>query len=223
MHRLLLDKIGILNSYSDVEGNALANYQVCISLFYEALTSGEFCDPRRRLAHLLTMYGFLAYVITTIILVFVYPTADTPAPVVLTALWHIGALMICIGGYWFWFFIRVDVAAEGNSPFRVMRADLFILSLLANATLALIWSWLLSADRNGQHDDSLLVITALYLLSTFVLFGTVPWSKFSHMFFKPAAALQKHLEEADGSRNSLPPPTETPARLGRVPRDARNY
>ena len=42
-----------------------------------------------------------------------------------------------VGGYWFWFFIRVDVAAEGNSPFRIMRADLFILSLLASATLGL--------------------------------------------------------------------------------------
>ena len=29
------------------------------------LTSAEFCTARRRIAHLLTMYGFLAYVITT--------------------------------------------------------------------------------------------------------------------------------------------------------------
>ena len=37
--------------------------------------------------------------------------------------------MVCVGGYWFWFFIRVDVAAEGNSPFRLVRADLFVVSL----------------------------------------------------------------------------------------------
>jgi hypothetical protein len=24
---------------------------------------------------------------------------------------HIGGLMICLGGYWFWFFITIDVAA----------------------------------------------------------------------------------------------------------------
>src|SRR5436305_11489352 len=36
------------------------------------LTSGEFCDARRRIAHLLTMYGFLAYVGTTVIMVFAY-------------------------------------------------------------------------------------------------------------------------------------------------------
>jgi len=189
----------------------------------EALTSGEFCSLRRRLAHLLTMYGFLAYVIATIVLVFFYPTAGTPAPVIVSVLWHIGALMICIGGYWFWFFIRVDVAAEGNSPFRVMRADLFILSLLANATLALIWSWLPSAARNLSYLPEFYLISLLYLASIIVLFGSVPWSKFSHMFFKPAAAYQKHIEEADGSRAKLPTPADAPARLGSVRRHARNY
>ena len=43
--------------------------------------------------------------------------------------------MVCLGGYWFWFFIRVDVAAEGNSPFRFVRADLFIVSLVLSTTL----------------------------------------------------------------------------------------
>ena len=114
----------------------------------EVLTSGEFCNARRRVAHLLTMYGFLAYVITTAIMVFGYPTLATPTPAILPGLWYLGALMICGGGYWFWFFIRVDVAAEGNSPFRIVRADLFILSLLASATLALIWAILQAAGSS---------------------------------------------------------------------------
>ena len=101
----------------------------------EVLTSSEFCRAQRRIAHLLTMYGFLIYVVTTVIMVFAYPTPATPTPAVLPALWYIGALMICLGGYWFWFFIRVDVAAEGHSRFRIVRADLFILSLLASVTL----------------------------------------------------------------------------------------
>src|SRR5688572_26504811 len=96
----------------------------------DVLASGEFCNARRRVAHLLTMYGFLLYVITTAIMVFGYPTPAVPTPVLLPQLWWLGGLMVLLGGYWFWFFIRVDVAAEGNSPFRVMRADLFILSLL---------------------------------------------------------------------------------------------
>ena len=55
--------------------------------------------------------------------------------------------MVCLGGYWFWFFIRVDVAAEGNSPFRFMRADLFIVSLVLGTTFGLIWAWLLAAGN----------------------------------------------------------------------------
>jgi hypothetical protein len=184
----------------------------------EGLTSGEFCNARRRVAHLLTMYGFLAYAITTVIMVFCYPMSNVPTPAVLPALWHIGALMICIGGYWFWFFIRVDVAAEGKSPFRIVRADLFILSLLANATLALVWSWLQDSGSGWTT-----VFLCLYLLSGVVFFGSVPWSKFSHMFYKPAAAFQKRVENAGGWRSNLPDAADKPEIFGSPPRTARHY
>ena len=62
------------------------------------------------------MYGFLAYVIATATMVFAYPTAATPAPTLLVNVWWVGIIMLAVGCYWFWFFIRVDVAAEGNSP-----------------------------------------------------------------------------------------------------------
>src|SRR5215468_5975461 len=39
----------------------------------DVAASGEFCNAQRRVAHLLTMYGFLAYAITTAIMVFGYP------------------------------------------------------------------------------------------------------------------------------------------------------
>ncbi|MCW8874341.1 MAG: adenylyl-sulfate reductase, partial [Gammaproteobacteria bacterium] len=94
----------------------------------EVLTSGEFCNTRRRLSHLLTMYGFIIFVVTTAIMIFGYPTPATATPAILPQLWHIGALMLAVGGYWFWFFIRVDVSAEGLSWYRFERADLFILS-----------------------------------------------------------------------------------------------
>ena len=178
----------------------------------EVLTSSEFCNARRRIAHLLTMYGFLAYVITTFIMVFWYPTPATPAPAILPLLWYLGALMVCGGGYWFWFFIRVDVAAEGNSPFRVVRADLFILSLLASVTFGLIW------DISGTN-----LFLGLYLIATTVLFGSVPWSKFSHMFFKPAAAFQKRVEEANGSRSNLPSPADKPEIFGSARQLPRHY
>jgi hypothetical protein len=184
----------------------------------EGLTSGEFCNMRRRIAHLLTMYGFLMYVIATAIMVFSYPTPVTPAPAILPQLWSAGALMVCVGGYWFWFFIRVNVAAEGNSPFRIVRADLFILSLLASATLALIWAHVQAAGYSWRN-----IILGLYLLATTLLFGSVPWSKFSHMFFKPAAAFQKRVAEADGSRRNLPYPAAKPEVLGSAKRQPRHY
>ncbi|MDH3377704.1 MAG: adenylyl-sulfate reductase [Gammaproteobacteria bacterium] len=189
---------------------AVAIKTVCL----DVLTSAEFCSARRRIAHLLTMYGFVIYAITTAIMVF------SPLGSAMTALlWHLGALMICGGGYWFWFFIRADVAAEGNSPFRVMRADLFILSLLASATLALIWSFVQSWGVSTWSN----VFFWLYILATTVLFGSVPWSKFAHMFFKPAAAFQKRVAEADGSRDNLPAPADKREVFGSARRLPENY
>ncbi len=171
----------------------------------DVLASGEFCNVRRRIAHILTFYGFLAYIITTVIMVFSYPTADTPAPAILPVLWNIGALAVLVGGYWFWFFIRVDVAHEGNSPFRLLRADLFIVSLLVSVTLGLVWE-IAQATGNTLWTN---VFLALYILSTTVLFMSIPWSKFSHMFYKPAAAFEKRVVEANGSSN-LPAPAKSP-------------
>jgi len=185
----------------------------------EGLTSGEFCNVRRRLAHLLTMYGFILYLGTTIIMVFGYPTPASPAPGLLPALWYIGALMVCGGGYWFWFFIRVDVAAEGSSPFRLMYADLFVVSLVASTTLGLIWAIVQFVGATIWSD----VFLALYLLATTVLFGSVPWSKFAHMFYKPAAAFQKRVEQANGSRRNLPAPADKPATFGSGRQQPQNY
>lgn len=184
----------------------------------EGLTSGEFCNAQRRIAHLLTMHGFLVYILTTVIMVFWYPTPNTPAPAILPQLWYLGALMLCLGGYWFWFFLRVDVVAEGNSPFRVVRADLFILSLLASVTLGLVWA-VLQATGNSWTN----VFFGLYLIATTVLFGSIPWSKFAHMFFKPAAAFQKRVENANGSRSNLPAPADKPESFGSARQHPRHY
>src|SRR5512134_3690270 len=184
----------------------------------DVLASGEFCNARRRVAHLLTMYGFVIYVVTTAIMVFAYPTPATPTPAILPQLWWLGGLMACLGGYWFWFFIRVDVLAEGHSPFRVVRADLFILSLLASVTLGLIWAFL--QTRGGAVAGALF---GLYVIATTVLFGSVPWSKFAHMFFKPAAAFEKRASYANGTRSNLPAPADKPEQFGSARGQPRHY
>jgi len=179
----------------------------------DVLASGEFCNARRRIAHLLTMYGFVIYVATTAIMVFSPETSG-----VVPQLWWLGGLMVCLGGYWFWFFIRVDVAAEGGSPFRIMRADLFILSLLASVTLGLAWAFVQARGASGAH-----VLFGLYLLATTLLFGSVPWSKFAHMFFKPAAAFEKRVSQANGSRSNLPGPADKPETFGIAREQPRHY
>jgi hypothetical protein len=201
-----------------VDGSEIVSLAIRTALV-EGLTSAEFCSAQRRVAHLLTMYGFLAYVVTTVIMVFAYPTPATATPAIIPAIWYLGALLVCVGGYWFWFFIRVDVAAEGNSPFRLMRADLFVLALLASATLGLIWACAQSIGSTTWAN----VFLALYLAATTVLFGSVPWSKFSHMFYKPAAAFQKRLENANESRRNLPAPANTPATFGSGRRHPHHY
>ena len=184
----------------------------------DVLASGEFCNARRRLAHLLTMYGFVIYVVTTAVMVFSYPTPVTQAPALLPQFWWLGGLMVCLGGYWFWFFIRVDVLAEGHSPFRVVRADLFILSLLVSVTLGLVWAFL-----QARGNSAASVLFGLYILATTVLFGSVLWSKFAHMFFKPAAAFEKRVSNANGSRSNLPGPADKPEQFGIARGQPRHY
>ncbi len=166
----------------------------------EVLTSSEFASVRRRLSHLLTMYGFVIFVATTVILIFAYPTAASAAPDYLPMLWHLGAAMLCLGGYWFWFFIRVDVASEGVKWYNFNgRGDIFIVGLISTATFALLWSGTLASGGTLN-----MVFFALFILSSTILFSTVFWSKFAHMFFKPAAAYQKRCIKADGSRENMP-------------------
>jgi hypothetical protein len=164
----------------------------------EVITSAEFACTRRRLSHLLTMYGFISIVVATAVLVFNYPN-DTAAgiwPVV----WHIGAIMLCLGGYWFWFFIRVDVSSEGVKWYNFNgRGDIFIVSLITMATFALLWSGTLASG--GILN---MIFLVLFIACSTILFSTVFWSKFAHMFFKPAAAYQKKLVKADGSYENLP-------------------
>ena len=205
------------NADQPVSGSEMASIAVK-TVVVDVMVSGEFCNQQRRIAHLLGMYGFVAYAVATVIMVFSVATPVTPTPAIWPALWHIGALMVCVGGYWFWFFIRADVAAEGNSPFRLMRADLFILSLLASATFALIWSYLQSAGSTWAMPAF-----GLQVIATTVLFGSVPWSKFAHMFFKPAAAFEKRVAAANGSRSNLPPPVDKPATFGIARGEPRNY
>ena len=173
-------------------------------------TTSELGFGKRRLAHVLGMYGTILFWVSSSVLVFAYTGPGKLNSEIWSMLWHIGAILTCLGGYWFWFFLRVDVSAEAHPWYRIIRADLFVLALLACATFGLGWSY---TQFNGQVGLSFLFFT-LFVLANLVLFGGVYWSKFAHMFYKTGAAIQKNLAEADGSRDNLPPPADAPEQFG---------
>ena len=175
-------------------------------------TTSELGAGKRRVAHILGMYGTILFWIASAVMIFCYTSNDSTTPAVWPIMWHVGAIMTCLGGYWFWLFLRVDVLAEAHPWYRIIKADLFVLALLACATFGLAWSYTQSLDLNNRWDDKLFLI--LYIISNLVLFGGVYWSKFAHMFYKPGAAIQKNLAEADGSRDNLPPPADAPEQFG---------
>lgn len=172
------------------------------TLAIEVATSGEFCNPRRRISHVLMFYGFIFYLVTTIVMIFGYPTPETPTPVVIPVLWNIGVIMLLIGGYWFFFFLRVNVVYDGQPLFRLVLADLFIVTLLGSATFALIWAFM----QTTGNLTATKIAFGLYILFTTLLFGSVRWSKLAHMFYKPVVAFQRRLDEANGS-SALPAPS----------------
>ena len=68
---------------------------VAVKTAIDGLTSAELgdCSTRRQLAHMLTMYGFIAYTATTAMMVFGYQESATP--VIVANLWYFGAFMVC--------------------------------------------------------------------------------------------------------------------------------
>jgi len=176
----------------------------------DILTTSELGAGKRRVAHLLGMYGTILFWLASVIMIFCYASTDSVTPSIWPILWHVGAIMTCLGGYWFWLFLRVDVYSEAHPWYRIITADLFVLSLLAAATFGLIWSFLQSSNISVWDD----LFLFLFIISNIVLFGGIYWSKFAHMFYKPGAAIQKRLAEADGSNENLPYPTDKPKQFG---------
>ncbi len=191
-------------------GNSEKIKIIAKTVVHDIGTTSELGFGKRRLAHVLGMYGTILFWIGSAVMIFCYSSAYAVTPKIWPVIWHVGAILTCLGGYWFWLFLRVDVSAEAHSVFRLIQADLFVLALLASSTFGLIWSFLISNGFKGW--DNLFLV--LFAVSNIILFGGVYWSKFAHMFYKPGAAIQKNLAEADGSRDNLPPPAEAPEQFG---------
>ena len=161
-------------------------------------TTSELGAGKRRAAHLLGMYGTILFWVGSVIMIFCYASPTSSTPLVWPIIWHVGAIM--------------TVYSEAQPWYRIIKADLFVLALIACSLFGLIWSYLQSLNLNNRWDDKLFLV--LFIISNLVLFSGVYWSKFAHMFYKPGAALQKNLAEADGSRDNMPPPADAPEKFG---------
>src|SRR6056300_1838537 len=71
-------------------------------------TTSELGYGKRRLSHVLGMYGTILFWVASVVLVFSYTGAGKSNSEIWSLLWHVGAILTCLGGYWFWFFLRVD-------------------------------------------------------------------------------------------------------------------
>ena len=182
------------------------------TIAYDIGTTSELGAGKRRVAHVLGMYGTILFWVGSVVMIFCYSSANAETPAIWPMIWHIGALMTILGGSWFWFFLRVDVYSEAQPWYRIIKADLFVLALIATSLTGFIWSYLQGLNLEGRWDANLFLV--LFVVSNLVLFGGVYWSKFAHMFYKPGAAIQKNLAEADGSRDNLPPPADAPEQFG---------
>jgi len=181
------------------------------TVVYDIGTTSELGAGKRRVAHLLGMYGTILFWIASTVMIFCYSSSST-TPFAWPIIWHAGAIMTILGGCWFWFFLRVNVYSEAQPWYRIIKADLFVLALISTSLFGLIWSYLQSLNLNERWDDKVFLV--LYVVSNIVLFGGVYWSKFAHMFYKPGAAIQKNLAEADGSRDNLPPEADASEKFG---------
>ena len=182
------------------------------TVVHDIATTAELGAGKRRVAHVLGMWGTILFWVASVVMIFCYTSNNSITPTIWPIIWHVGAIMTCVGGYWFWLFLRVDVLAEAHPWYRIIKADAFVLTLLACATFGLAWSYTQSLNLVNRWDDSVFLV--LYIVSNIALFGGVYWSKFAHMFYKPGAAIQKNLAEADGSRDNLPPLADEPEQFG---------
>ena len=83
-------------------------------------TTSELGAGKRRVAHLLGMYGTILFWVGSIVMIFCYASPASNTPSVWPIIWHVGAIMTLLGGFWFWFFLRVDVYSEARPWYRII-------------------------------------------------------------------------------------------------------
>ena len=100
-------------------------------------TTSELGAGKRRLAHVMGMYGTILFWVGSVVMIFFYTSPNAVTPAFWPIIWHVGAALTVLGGGWFWFFLRVDVYSEAQPWYRIIQADLFVLASVSYTHLTL--------------------------------------------------------------------------------------
>ena len=97
---------------------------------HDIATTAELGRGKRRVAHVLGMYGTIIFWVTSALLIFSFPTAGSSTPSV-----NYNVACRCNNDLFRWLlvlvFLRVDVLAEAHPWYRIIKADLFVLALIS--------------------------------------------------------------------------------------------
>ena len=74
---------------------------VAKTIVHDIATTSELGAGKRRIAHVLGMWGTILFWVASVIMIFCYTSENTTTPALWPMMWHIGAIMTCVGGYWF--------------------------------------------------------------------------------------------------------------------------
>ena len=84
------------------------------TIVHDIGTTAELGMGKRRVAHVLGMYGTILFWAGSAVMIFCYSSPNAETPTFWPAIWHLGAVMTCVGGFWFGFFLRVEVASAAG-------------------------------------------------------------------------------------------------------------
>ncbi|MEM3262118.1 MAG: hypothetical protein QXY52_05715 [Conexivisphaerales archaeon] len=162
------------------------------AIFVDITTSAQFakCSVQRRASHILMMWGFIiSIVILFIEIYFIHFAAIlsiyNPLQMILVIAW----IMVIAGALWF-MPQRANVRVDGDPVYRLRRADIFVVNVIAYAILGIA---LEAAVMSGSVILSEVLLT-VFMCSITLLFALIPWTKFPHMFYKAGLIIQDKME-----------------------------
>ncbi len=66
------------------------------TVVHDIATTAELGAGKRRVAHVMGMYGTILFWVASVVLVFCYTGTETTAPTIWPMVWHVGAIMTCV-------------------------------------------------------------------------------------------------------------------------------